>query len=270
MKYHMEMIRKALFGLIFLLGIIGPDIVAQLPPPPHPPRLVVDRTSTLDLSQTNRLEEKLVAYFDTTSTQIAVVMLPDLAGYDISDLAFRIGESWGVGQKGFNNGIVIIVRPKTAKERGKAFIAVGYGLESLIPDAIAKRIVEKEMIPNFQQDRYYEGLDQATDIIIGLASGAYSKSNYQEQDGLTFLVVLLVMIFIIVIFSRLIGRGPTHMVSSSSPEMTVWKALWLASQAGRSHTGSWGGFSGGSGGFKGGFGGFGGGSFGGGGAGGSW
>jgi uncharacterized protein len=271
MTFHMmrKLNRLIQSSLMLLLLLLLQPIYAQVTEPPNPARLVVDRTATLNDSQIQRLETKLVDYNDTTSTQIAVVLLADLNGYEPADLAFRIGEQWGVGSKGFNNGIVILIKPKTERARGQAFIAVGYGLEGIIPDAIAKRIVEKEMIPNFQQGNYYGGIDAATDVIIDLASGAYTAERYDNVDFLA--VIIPLVIFVIIFLLIRFGNKSNHIGGSRSSNLPFWIALMLANQSGSSSSGSWGSFSGGSSGFGGGgFGGFGGGSFGGGGAGGSW
>lgn len=256
--------------LVLLLVFSGGLLVAQIPDQPQPPRLVNDFTNTLSADEQMQLEHKLVSYNDTTSTQILVVLVGDLAGYDEADFAFRIGEKWGVGQRGSNNGAVILVKPKTARERGKTYIATGYGLEGLIPDALAKRITEQEMIPAFRNDDYFEGLWLGTDAIIGLASGAYTADRYDQSQGAAWFIPILVLI--IIFFMIRASKSASH-IGGKRSNLPFWTALFLASQSGRSHSGNWQNFSGGSGGFGGGgssFGGFGGGSFGGGGAGGSW
>ena len=93
-------------GLLLVLFCLGATVKAQLPSPPNPPRLVNDYTSTLTAQQINVLEHKLVAYNDSTSTQILVLLVDDLQGYDIEQYATEIGHSWGVGQKGKNNGVI--------------------------------------------------------------------------------------------------------------------------------------------------------------------
>jgi uncharacterized protein len=228
--------------------------------------LVNDFTGTLTAQEVQTLEQKLVNYNDTTSTQILVVLVNDLGGYDPADFAFRLGEQWGVGQQQYNNGAVILIKPKTQRSRGQAFIATGYGLEALIPDALAKRIVDNEMIPEFKNDRYFDGIWRATDVMMGLASGAYTADDYNQEPSAAWFVPILVFA---IIFFMIKARGSANHIGSRG-NLPFWTALFLASQAGRSHGGSWQNFSGGSSGFGGGFGGFGGGSFGGGGAGGSW
>lgn len=245
----------------------------NIPDRPTPPRLVNDFTCTLSNSQINSLEHKLVAYNDSTSTQIAVVLVNDLDGTTVADYAYKLGEKWGVGTKE-NNGIVILVKPKNENGNGQVNISTGYGLEAYVPDALAKRIIEKEMIPAFKMNDYYSGINNAVDVIIGLASGAFSAEEYSDESSETFILIFfIVMMIIMILFINFTGKiGKTY--SSKHDDSSVWKALFWASVFSNSsrHNHHWGNFSGGSGGFGGGggFGGFGGGSFGGGGASGSW
>lgn len=262
---------------IFVIASMIAVILAQaqnIPERPDPPRLVNDFTQTLNKSQVDALEKKLRDYNDTTSTQIVVVLVPDLQDYEPQTYAYKIGETWGVGRAGKNNGAVILIKPKTKNSRGQAFIATGYGLEGPIPDALAKRIVENEMIPSFSQNDYYHGIDAAINTMMSLASGEFTGEEYLDKQSQAPGGVWLVPIIIIIIILVLMRNGQNNNHFGSRGNLPFWTALWLASQASRSHSGSWGGFSGGSGGFGGGggggFGGFGGGSFGGGGAGGSW
>lgn len=261
-------------GLFLFLFVVSSCFAQQIPNRPTPPRLVNDFTNTLTKNQQYNLEQKLVAYNDTTSTQIAVVFVNDLQGTTVADFAYQLGEKWGVGTKD-NNGVVILVKPKT-NTKGEVFISVGYGLEPYVPDAIAKRIIENEMIPAFKSDDYYSGVNNAIDIIIGLASGTFSAEEYSSSDDDIFILVFfIIMMAAMIFFINIAGKvGKTY--SSKHDDSSIWKALFWASVFSNgnrhNHHDHWGGFSGGSGGFGGGgsFGGFGGGHFGGGGAGGSW
>jgi len=254
------------FVVLFLQFILfNADGIAQIPAMPEPPRLVNDFTGTLSEEEIYALEQKLLNYNDTTSTQILVVLVNELGGYDPADFAFRLGQQWGVGQQQHNNGAVILIKPKTKSSRGQAFIATGYGLEAVIPDALARRIVNNEMIPEFKNDRYFDGIWRATDVMFGLASGEFTADDYDQSPDAAWFVPILV--FLIIFYVLKASRSSNHIGSKSN--LPFWAALFLASQAGRSHGGSWQSFSGGgSSGSS--FGGFGGGSFGGGGAGGSW
>ncbi len=260
-----------LFLLLFVVSICHAQ---RIPNRPSPPRLVNDFTNTLTTNQANLLEQKLRNYNDTTSTQIAVVFINDLQGTTAADFAYQLGEKWGVGTKE-NNGIVILVKPKN-ETKGEVFISVGYGLEQYVPDALAKRIIETQMIPAFRYNDYYSGVNHAIDSIIKLASGGFSAEEQPDENAETFILLFFIFMMIVMItFINFAGKaGKTY--SSKDDVSSIWRALFWASLFSNSnrhnHHNHWGGFSGGSGGFGGGssFGGFGGGSFGGGGAGGSW
>ena len=261
---------STLFLLLFVISICHAQ---RIPDRPSPPRLVNDYTNTLTASQVNSLEYKLRNYNDTTSTQIAVVFINDLQGTTAADFAYQIGEKWGVGTKE-NNGIVILVKPKN-ETKGEVFISVGYGLEQYVPDALAKRIIETQMIPAFRYNDYYGGVNNAIDSIIKLASGGFSSDSEDEDAAFAALMIIIIGMIVMILYITLIGKASTT-ISSKSDNSSFWKTLfWLSllnnSHRHHNHHNHWNDFSGGSRGFGGGgFGGFGGGSFGGGGAGGSW
>ena len=268
--------QKKFATLFLLLFVVSICHAQQIPNRPSPPRLVNDFTKTLTISQANNLEHKLRAYNDSTSTQIAVVFVNDLQGTTAADFAYQIGEKWGVGTKD-NNGIVILVKPKN-ETKGEVFISVGYGLEQYIPDALAKRIIENQMIPAFRYNDYYSGVNNAIDSIIKLASGSFSSDgNHDENSELAALIIIIIGMAAMILYISLANRIGTT-ISSKKDDSSFWRTLFLLSvlnnNSRRHHHHNhnhWNGFSGGSGGFGGGgFSGFGGGSFGGGGAGGSW
>lgn len=254
--------------LLLLFTILTFGAFAQeIPPKPNPPRLVNDFVGgLLSTEQVNALERKLVAYNDSTSTQIVVVIVKTTEPYETSEYAYKLGREWGVGQKDFNNGIVLLWAPGTRK----VFIATGYGMEGAIPDITAKKIITHVIAPNFKELRYYEGLDKATDEIIKYASGEYKADPKGEDDGgisgfLFLLVILIVIFFIIRRNNRGGGGGIGRSIESGLP-YTIFTGWGHQS-------GNWGGGGGGwsgGGGGGGGFGGFGGGGFGGGGAGGDY
>ena len=261
--------------LFLLLFVVSFCYAQQIPNRPSPPRLVNDFTNTLTASQVNSLEYKLRNYNDTTSTQIAVVFVNDLQGTTAADFAYQIGEKWGVGTKE-NNGIVILVKPKN-ETKGEVFISVGYGLEQYVPDALAKRIIENQMIPAFKYNDYYGGVNNAIDSIIKLASGGFTSDKSTEGDSdAAALIFIIIGMAAMILYIKLANKVGTT-ISSRKDDSSFWRTLfWLSvlnnnSNRHRHHHNHWNNFSGGSGGFGGGgFNGFGGGSFGGGGAGGSW
>lgn len=271
------MIRSKILFLFLLIATAFPAVSQSSVDdcyPPKPNTLVVDEASILTDQEEKRLETRLLDLNRETSHQVVIVTLNKLCAGDAAMTAYEIGERWKVGQKEFDNGLVILVKPKTGSSRGHTFIATGYGLEGAIPDATAKLIVDKEMIPNFKGQNYYAGLDKAVDVVSELAKGEYNYKQYNEKNKKKGggLMAALPILFFIGIWIFLMFRRTS--VYARNNDMGFWAALMLMSAAGnRSHGGSFGHFSGGSGGFGGGgggFGGFGGGSFGGGGAGGSW
>ncbi len=252
-------------GLILAIFMAIGSVTAQdLPSPMQPPRLVNDFANLLSQQELGMLEQKLRNYHDTTSTQIYVITVNDLKGYDIADFTFRVGEKWGVGQEGKDNGAIILVRPKVRNKRGEAYIATGYGLEDVIPDAIAKRILERELLPRFRNNDFYAGFNKATSTMMELASGKYSADEYSSKGGVfvIFPIIIFLTLIFIVLFN--VNRTKGRSIGHNIPFLI---ALGMMSGAGRS--GGFGSFSSGGGSF-GGFSGGGGGSFGGGGAGGSW
>ncbi|MFA5417201.1 MAG: TPM domain-containing protein [Bacteroidales bacterium] len=266
---------KYLFLTLLLLVI--PSVWAQnVHEKPATDSLVNDFAGILTRNQINQLEYKLRYFHDTTSNQIEVVIINSLDGYDPATYAYTLGQKWGIGQKDFNNGIVILIKPKRSNtDKGQAFIATGYGLEPVIPDATAKKIVDKEMIPNFKNNDYYQGIDQAVDVLMKLASGEISAKGYNKGAQQSWIFGILPFILILIIF-LLVSRGQRKSYGIGHTN-NLWTALLLGSMFSSGSRGShWGGgssgFGGSSGGsgFGGGFSGFGGGSFGGGGAGGSW
>ncbi|MFW5753581.1 MAG: TPM domain-containing protein [Marinilabiliaceae bacterium] len=248
----------------------------QLPErPDNPPRLVNDLAGVLDRSVAVELNNELTTFAQETSTQIAVVTISDLDGYDVSDYAFRLAEEWGIGQSDKDNGILVLVQPKTNDQRGQAFIATGYGLEGVVPDAVANRIVDEEMIPHFKQNDYARGIDAGVSVLMDITRGEYTADGYMEKtqstSGISGLVGIIIFFGIILLTSF---RGKKARQSSMGHNLSFWMLLtMMMGSGGGRHSGSWGSFSSGGGAFgggAGGFGGFGGGSFGGGGAGGSW
>ncbi len=261
---------KQVAALIFLAVVLSARIAAQeFPEKPFPPRLVNDFAGMLSDQEVSSLEEKLVAYNDSTSTQIAIVTVPDLHGYNKADYAQRLAEKWGIGQKGLDNGVLILVKPKTEGSSGQVQIVQGYGLEGAIPDILCGQIVDYEILPEFRNGNYYQGLDNATNTLMSLASGEFTAGEYGSKETGTgnILPLIFIIIFIIIILSARSGGG-SNQKHISKKGLPLWLLLSMMNSGGSRHSGSWGGFSGGRGG--GGFGGFGGGSFGGGGAGGSW
>jgi uncharacterized protein len=251
-----------IFVLLFSL-FAKAQVERVVPPRPNPPRLVNDYTRTLTPEQVQALEQKLVAYDDSTSNQVAVVIMNSTGDYPVEDVALGIIRTWGVGGKEHSNGVVILV----AKDDHKIRIEVGYGLEGAIPDVTAKSIIDNDLTPNFREGNFYRGIDDATDDIFKAAAGEYKAPAGYHKKGKGFpiggLIIFLIIMFII-FGSRGGGRGG---MMSRRGYGNFWTGAIIGSMlGGGSGGGGGGGWSGGGGGF----GGFGGGGGGGGGASGGW
>lgn len=236
--------------------------------PAKPKTLVNDYTNTLSSEEIANLERKLVAFDDSTSIQVALVLIQSLDGYEINDYGYQLGRAWGIGGKEKNTGVLVLA---SIGDR-KITIQTGYGMEGVLPDAITKRIIENEIKPNFKNGDYYGGLSAATDAIIGYTKGEYKndavkgKSRKKSFPAGIIVVIVIGIIFLISRGGRGGGGGRNVIGSRGAADIVFWSLL---SGLGGRGGGGGGGFGGSSSG-GGGFGGFGGGSFGGGGSSGSW
>ncbi len=265
------MLRKIFTAtLLFTVSVLAAAAL-DLPEPMKPARLVNDFAGIFNPAQRQALESRLVGFADSTSTQIAVVSVDDLDGTAISDYAARLFDKWGIGGgTDRNNGILILVKPKTATSRGEVFISTGYGLEGAVPDALAGRIVDYDMLPRFRQGDYYGGVNNAVSTLMGLTRGEFTADQYLSRhtqgSGRGGLWAVLGFLALLALLTGGSKKGPRHTITS---EGDVARAILWGSILSSGHHRSGGGFGGFSGGGDG-FGGFGGGFTGGGGAGGSW
>lgn len=246
--------------LWLLIGVLSSwQAVAQnIPPPPNPPRLVNDLAGILLADEADRLESKLVAYNDSTSTQIAIVTIKSTGDYDIAEVAIKILRTWGIGSKSKNNGVLILV----AVDDHKVRIETGSGMEGVLPDALTNHIIEEAIAPNFKEQHYYQGLNEATDKIIAAAAGEYKGSPSSQTDERT-VPFWLVIIIVLIILALLRGGGRGGRGGGFSRRGWIGPIGGFGAGWGGSSGGGWGGGGGG-------FGGFGGGSGSGGGSSGSW
>ncbi|MFD0766613.1 TPM domain-containing protein [Mucilaginibacter lutimaris] len=232
--------------------------------------LVTDYTNTLSDADKTQLERKLIAYNDSTTTQIAVVIIKSTGDYDINQYGVELLRKWGIGTKEKNNGVLVLV----ALNDRKMAIQTGYGAEGALPDITTQQIIQNDMKPRFRAGDYYGGLDAATDDIIKAMKGEYkapARKARSKGDGSPIgFIVIIVVVILIFIFSKRGGGGGGRIIGGRGGASPFWWFLAgnMLGGSGRSSGSDWGGFSGGGGG--GGFGGFGGGSGGGGGSSGSW
>lgn len=260
--------------LTYLLTLVSSFLFAQDRDPeyiinhrPSPPRLVNDFAHVLSPGEIEVLEQKLVEYDKKTSNQIVIVTVSELGDYPDYDFANSIGEKWGVGNKGYDNGVVLIASFKDPPGRKKVFIGTGYGLSNPLNNKVCREIVNNEIIPSFKDGDYFEGFKKGTDGIIAAIGGKYQAPSgyYKNKKGLGVAGIIFIIIIVIIISAIRNRGGGGGMLSRRG------FGGWLGPTflGGGGWSGGGGGWSGGGGG-GGGFGGFGGGSFGGGGGGGNW
>lgn len=195
----------SVFAAVTAAGAVA-SMAQNLPEQQDPPKLVNDFAGVMTAAQSRDLEDKLVAFDRETSTQIAVVTVNDLDGMAPSDYAQRLHDKWGVGRAGDNNGVLILVKPKTSDSKGEAFISVGYGLEGVLPDITAGRIIDTEMLPAFIRGDYYAGIDAAADVIMKITAGEFSADQYDgggdAGEGVVTIIIVILFIILMILGSR--------------------------------------------------------------------
>jgi uncharacterized protein len=244
--------------LLLLFLLTCSTAFAQEGIPVKPNGYIVDEAGLLNPEEENALEQKMRGYADSTSTQFAIVLVNSTNGRDPYDYAIDIGKAWGVGQKGKNNGVVILAAMQDRKLR----IVTGRGIEDVLPDAICKRIINRTLKPTFKAGAYYQGLDEATTEMMRRASGEFkNEDSGEDSQGIPPFIIIFLILIIISIIKAFRNRGGKGGPGSRGGGM-FFPPIFI----GGGNYG--GGSSGGGGGFD--FGGFGGGDFGGGGAGGDF
>lgn len=249
---------KKLLILVFILSGMYANAQFTIPDKPSFQTSVYDYADVLNPSEEKQLEEKLIRYSDSTSTQIVVISIEDLKGEDIGILTPKWAHEWGIGQEKEDNGILILL----SKKDRKIWIAPGYGVEERLTAGINGELTRNVIIPEFKAGSYYKGLDKGADAIFKVLQGKYKGSRKKESNFPVGIIVVIVVFLVLVSSRRNRGGNGGNSGGLDLGDMIILSSL------GRSGGGFGGGsFGGGSGGFGGGFGG---GGFSGGGAGGSW
>lgn len=239
-----------------------------IPPKPEFQTSVYDYANVLSATEKKALEEKLIRYSDSTSTQIVVITIESLKNEDIGILTPKWAQTWGIGGSAkADNGVLILL----AKAERKIWIAPGYGLEDRLTAGIGGEITRNIIIPEFKAGSYYKGLDKGADALFDVFKGKYKgarKHAVKEQGFPVFIFVIIFVIIILIIRNR--KGGGNSGSSGGGPgllDILILSSLGRGFGGGGGSSGG-GGFGGGGGGGFGG--GFGGGGFSGGGSGGSW
>jgi uncharacterized protein len=271
-----------------LLAWLATPALAQTFPPLT--GRVVDNANLLSPAEEAALSAKLEALETSTGRQLVVVTLPDLQGYEIEDYGYQLGRAWKIGQKGEDNGVILIVAPNERKVR----IEVGYGLEPYVTDALSSMIIQQQVLPRFKAGDFPGGIEAGVDALLAqlqlpedqaqarqqqvLAQGQKEQPSHRSGGGFPVGLIFWIIVAVFVFSSMRRGRGrragpwgARRYGRGSNWPVWLWVASEIAESAARSGRsgGGWGGGSGWGGGGGGGFSG-GGGSFGGGGASGSW
>lgn len=261
---------KLLLSLVTLFFLNCGVLSAQytIPKIPELQTSVYDYANVLSAEEKVQLEEKLIRYSDSTTTQIVVITLESLQGEDVSQLATKWGQTWGIGgSEKTDNGVVILV----AKAERKIAINPGYGLEDRLTAGIGGEIIRNIIIPEFKAGSYYNGLDKGADAVFDVFKGKYKgerKQNKKEKFPIKLIFIIVFIILFIIIKSK--NNGGNSGNSGDGPSLLD---VIILSSLGRNSGGGFGGSSGGGfgGSSGGGFGGgFGGGGFSGGGSSGGW
>lgn len=260
-------------AVFFLLVFLATSVfAANFPERLQPYSYVNDYTHILSANEKAQLENKLVRYGQETSSQIAVVLVPSTDEYAISDYAFRLGDKWGIGRQKLNNGVLMLV----AMSDRKVFIAVGQGLEGVLPDAFLSQVIRHNILPYFKQGNYAQGISDGLDQVIAASKGEFDAAAQQEDWTDKYIPLIMVVLFILfVLFGEISWRRPYVSPTNNHQMDEILRQTARRRGNAMGYGTGLGGrndpFRGGSsGGFGGGSGGFGGGNFGGGGAGGSW
>ncbi len=238
--------------------------------PPAPPRYFNDYAGVVSRPVADQLNTQLEQYERASSNQLLVAIYPKMeSDSSVQDYTVRVAEAWRVGQARRNNGAVLFA----FMQEHQLYIQVGYGLEAVLPDALAKRIIESEIVPRFRARDVDGGMRAAVQAMIAASKGEYKGTGRTVADrqgggggGIpiwVFIVGFIVLNILSVLFRRA-RSGPSVLLNPRRRGLRP--SIWLGGGGGFGG-GGWGGGGGGGGG--GGFSG-GGGSFGGGGAGGKW
>ena len=258
--------------LLCLLLLISTSCLAQYPIPKKPAleTSVYDYIKLLQPSEKKSLEQKLIKYADSTSTQIVLAIIESTEGENINFLGANWLTEWGIGQADTDNGILIIL----ARGDRRIGINTGYGIESTLTDGLSRRIIENVIVPEFKRGDYYAGLDKGADAIFEVLTGQFKEDRSFDKNGrFPFGAILPIVIFIIImiILASRNKRGGGGRRGGRKKGLDIWDIIILSNMGrGGYRGGSGGGFGSGSFGGGGFSGGFGGGMGGGGGASGGW
>ncbi len=200
----------------FLLS--SPLFALQIPS--RPEGYVSDYAQMLSPSTRASLEEKLRRFEEETSNQVVVVTFPSLEGEVLEDFSIRLAEKWKIGQKGKDNGVILLI----FKNDRKARIEVGYGLEGALPDATCKLIIENEIVPRFRQGKFDEGIKKAVEATLAATKGESVSEPRQKADENVWDIV---KILLLLSFLALVHPVILLILAGTSTLLGLWAAIFL-------------------------------------------
>lgn len=266
----MKVLSKATIAFLILL-LVWAYSVSALEVPEHPTGRVTDYTDTLSANEISTLNKKLADFEEQTTNQIAVLIIPSLEGDNLEDYSIRLADKWKIGQKGKDNGVILLI----VKNDRKIRIEVGYGLEAVLPDGLAGSIIRDEIAPLFRKNRFFAGINRGIDAIMKATSPAFRpttpavetapSSRFSSDTFLLFFMLFLGFLVVLVWTLYIISTVKQYRRWRWEKSRGKTSLGFLAYSSARGGGFSGGGFSGGGGSFSGG-----GGGFGGGGASGGW
>lgn len=235
-----------------------------LPEVPTPPHLVNDFAGMLSQEEIIKLENKLLQYEQKTSNEIAIVTIESLQGHAVEEFAVALGRKWDIGKASKKNGVLILA----SKLDKKINISPAYGLSGVLPDITCGRIIREQIVPNFKNEKYYQGFDEAADAMFKYIANEFTSEPIEGQSSVIdfFVLLFIVLFFMLILFIIFYAQRNSKTTYVSRRGWINQDDTWHGGGFGGGS--SWGGGSSSGGGF-GGFGG-GGGGFDGGGASGSW
>ena len=249
-------------ALYWLFALVSPAHAVEVPPLKA---RVNDLARLMPSERAYRLEERLAQFERETGHQIAVLTIPSLEGDSLEDFSIRVAEKWKIGEKGFDNGAILLIVANDRKLR----IEVGYGLEGVLPDAIATRIIREVIVPHLRANDPAGGIEAGIESILKVTSGEplpeSARRTPRRRNELVQALPLLLFVlaaFLFVFLGNLGNRHTRNNWMGRRSRSNYWGGPFIGGFGGG---GGWSGGGSGGGGFSGG-----GGGFGGGGASGSW
>jgi uncharacterized protein len=254
MNLHNAWFASPAFAVALLLIVAASAWAAEVPPLRG---RINDNAQLLSREQARALEQQLDQFEKQTGHQVALLTIPTLAGEDIEGFSIRVAERWKIGQKGFDNGVILVVAPKERQLR----LEVGYGLEGILPDAIASRIIREIIVPRFRENDYQGGITSGIDAVLKTIRGeplpASARQKPRGTNPVLSLSLPLILFLLFLAGSLFRRRGPGAWMTHGRRQHPLG---WGSGFGGGGYRGGFGGGGfGGGGGFSGGGGGFGGG-----------